>query len=123
VSNTFYVGKSWDIEKRLMEHALKGNGAAAFAKQMGKTSRIDTLTEGSDEDLESWERNETLHLMRIHGIQNVRGWMFTCIVMSEPQKQTAFQQICEKFDLCRRCGRSTHFVDRCNAQTMDEWTY
>ena len=121
-SNTFYVGKSNDIEARIIEHKSNDENSCAFLKQkMPNFDYIQTLTTGSVNDLESWERNETLHLMRIHGIENVRGWMFTTVNLSTEHKKDVFKQICEKFDLCRNCGRSSHFVNECVATSMDFW--
>jgi len=121
-SNMFYVGKSNDIQARIKEHKSNDENSSAFLKQkMQNFDSIKPLTIGSIDDLESWERNETLHLMRIHGIENVRGWMFTTVNLSTEHKKDAFKQICEKFDLCRHCGRSSHFVNDCVATSMDFW--
>ena len=72
--------------------------------------------------MESWERNEVLTRMFEFGIDNVRGWMYTLKTMPLEQKLSAFDQICEKFDRCRRCGRGTHFVRDCRALSADLWT-
>ena len=91
-SNTFYVGKSNDIEARIIEHKSNDENSSAFLKQkMPNFDYIQTLTTGSVNDLESWERNETLHLMRIHGIENVRGWMFTTVNLSTEHNKDAFK--------------------------------
>jgi hypothetical protein len=72
--------------------------------------------------MESWERNEVLTRMFEFGIDNVRGWMYTLKTMPVAQKLSAFDQICEKFDRCRKCGRGTHFVHDCHALSADLWT-
>lgn len=118
-SGMYYVGKSLNVEERIREHA-QGMGAACLAGRP-LLAIIDPMTTGCDDDLESWERNETLYRMRAHGIDNVRGWMFTNRVLTDANRRDAFNQICEKFDLCRRCGRDTHFADRCFARTRDGW--
>jgi hypothetical protein len=63
-------------------------------------------------------------LTRMHefGIDNVRGWMYTFKTMPTEQKISAFDQICEKFDFCRKCGRNSHFVRDCRALSTDLWT-
>jgi hypothetical protein len=88
---------------------------------MDHFSHVNTLTTGSTSDLESWERNETLQLMRVHGIHRVCGWMFTSIHLSKEQKQQAFGQSCEKFDLCWSCGRTLHTAKDCFTWSMDVW--
>lgn len=107
---TFYVGKSCNIQERLKRH-LEGTGATC-AK--GKCNRVPPLTPACD-DLEAWERNEVLARMRRFGVGNVRGWMYTSKQLSDAQVEHAFFQVCEKFDLCRRCGLSGHFVAQCRA--------
>ncbi len=72
--------------------------------------------------MESWERNEVLTRMHEFGIDNVRGWMYTFRNIPVEQKVSAFDQICEKFDFCRKCGRNSHFVRDCGAMTTDLWT-
>jgi len=115
----FYVGKSNNVKARIQEHR-SGLGAACLD---GSSFQVVTrlLTSGSTADLESWERNETLQRMKAHGIENVRGWMFTSKNLTDKDREDAFTQICEKFELCRRCGRSSHFADRCFARTRDSW--
>jgi hypothetical protein len=70
-----------------------------------------------DDDTEAWERAETLARMHRAGISKVRGWMFTAPELTEPQRETAFAQVCERFDLCRKCGRGGHFAAACRCQS------
>ena len=116
-SGKVYVGKSMNTQKRFKEHT-RGSGTS-FLK--GTIKKRQTVTNGSKSDMESWERNETLERMYRNGISNVRGWMFTTAVLTEQQTQDAFNQICEKYDLCRKCGRNNHFMAKCYAKTRAEW--
>ena len=115
----YYVGKSTDIDARIQEHRSGGGASCISGSSFSEITRL--LTSGSASDLESWERNETLQRMKLHGIENVRGWMFTEARLSHESRHDAFRQICEKFDLCRKCGRSSHFAERCFAKTVDSW--
>lgn len=110
VDRTYYVGKTTNMPARLAEHRTKGDFEV-----------LKPETPGSAMDLESWERNETLHRMLKHGVDKVRGWMFTSRRLSESNLQDIFAQICEKYDLCRRCGRATHFASGCYARTRAPW--
>ena len=60
--------------------------------------------------------------MHEFGIDNVRGWMYTFKTMPLDQKLSAFDQICEKFDFCRKCGRNGHFIRDCRSMSTDKWT-
>jgi predicted GIY-YIG superfamily endonuclease len=114
-----YVGKSNDIDSRISDHK-QGDGAACLSGY-GSLKEVPLITTGSMHDLESWERSETLHRMKKYGISNVHGWMFTSSKLSKEETVDAFRQICEKFDLCRRCGRDTHFADSCFAVNVAIW--
>jgi len=115
----FYVGKANDIERRIQQHET---GSGAYCITGEPFTRVEPVTKGSMDDIESWERNEVLTRMYEFGIDNVRGWMYTFKTMSAEQKLSAFDQICEKFDRCRKCGRGTHFVRDCHALSTDLWT-
>ena len=103
-----YVGKSEDIDGRV---DMRGESF----------TRVPLLTRGFVYDLESWERNETLTRMLRYGISSVRGWIFVTRTLSESQWVSAFNQVCERFDLCRTCGRDTHFADACFSGSMASW--
>jgi hypothetical protein len=109
-----YVGKSENIANRLLQHESENNVAVLI--------REGTITVGSVNDLESWERNEVLTRMYRHGMESVRGWKYTRkgpLTMEE--NISARNDIMEKFDLCRRCGHNNHFVDRCFAKSPAFW--
>jgi hypothetical protein len=112
-----YVGKSGNIPRRIEQH-LGGEGTQFLGAEI---KRVTPYTTGPSSDLESWERNETLARMRKHGIAKVRGWMFTSITLTKEQAEDAFRQICEKYDLCRRCGRSGHFATQCPFNDKAPW--
>ena len=116
-SGLIYVGKSVDRAKRIRQHR-SGQGTSFLS---GEINEIPLSTTGSVHDLESWERNETLSQMYLKGIEQVRGWMFASQTLSPVQKRQAYQQVCEKFDLCRKCGRHTHFANECRARSLAFW--
>ena len=99
----YYIGKSNDIDRRISQHLLNGKDVQR---------RLAPETMGSP-DWEAWERNETLHWMHHKGIKNVRGWLYTEPVFSEDLERHAFGQLCERYDLCRKCGRKGHFISQC----------
>ena len=117
----FYVGKSADVAKRIKEHKKGGTCCRFNARCKRIRPLTQPVTAGEDDDWESWERNETLTRMYEFGIDNVRGWMFSTFCLSGPDQESAFRQICEKFDLCRRCGGAAHFANECTANKRAVW--
>lgn len=99
-----YVGKSQDIDTRIQQHTRE-KGA--------RPQELPTMTPAILNDLESWERNETLEQMRRHGVEKVRGWMYTSVNLSQDQIDSIDSQLAEKYDLCRVCGQMGHFASRC----------
>ena len=117
--NQIFVGRSLDIDARIIQHQ---NGEGAHCIQNWDLAReIPTLTDPIHNDLESWERNETLLRMTQFGINKVRGWMFQNKILTTPERTEAFNQICEKFDSCRRCGKTEHHTHRCTVQGSFAW--
>ena len=67
----FYVGKSKNIDRRIAEHQARGG------VWNGPFIEVACAGVPIPHDLEAWERSETLLRMRMHGMDNVRGWMYT----------------------------------------------
>ena len=109
-----YVGKSLNVANRIDEHRRQNINDIL--------TRETTVTLGSALDLESWERNEVLTRMYLDGMESVRGWRYTRRGRLTPdEKVAARNDIMEKFDLCRRCGRNSHFADKCFARSAAFW--
>lgn len=107
----YYVGSSADIDARVEAHRA-GKGAA-FTRAYPVEAEVDPAT--FIHDTESWERAETLHRMKTHGIGAVRGWMWTTVRLSPAQRRAARDQIRERYAACRLCGKPGHFVAACPA--------
>ena len=115
----YYVGKSNDIEERLRQHARDEGAVCVRGRHF---TRVPVIVAGTVNDMEGWERSEVLERMFQFGINAVRGWKFTLTAMPLEQKLSAFDDVCERFDLCRECGRGSHFIRDCQALTTDWWT-
>lgn len=108
-----YVGKSNNMQNRIQQHR-DGTHERLIQER--------PLTTGSTDDLESWERNEVLTRMYRYGMDSVRGWRYTRKdYLTSKERQSARNDIMEKFDLCRRCGRNSHFANSCYARSPAEW--
>lgn len=113
----FYIGKSSNILSRIQEH--KDGKGCEFACNVVR--RLVPHIEYTD-DFESWERAETLFWMSTQGVDKVRGWMYTTTHLSKEQRKHAFEQICERYDLCRRCGKAGHFISECTEKNVGKKT-
>jgi len=109
-NGNIYVGKSNDIDARIRQHASRS--VKCTSGWQGSPTEIKPITPYMD-DFESWERNETLELMSKHGVEKVRGWMYTSQHLSQETVDSIDAQLCEKYDLCRSCGGKGHFMSAC----------
>ncbi len=108
-----YVGRTADQRRRLSQH-MAGRGSA-FTQAFPPTGVLLPRLGRVSGSAEAAERDETLRYMHLRGIDFVRGWKYTRVVMSEDEQQEAEENIRELFDLCRRCGCPGHFVSQCKA--------
>lgn len=116
--NKWYVGKSRNIVWRLSEHT-NGKGAA-WCHDHKVVEQVRPMTPPAD-DLEEWERKETLTRMYAHGLFNVRGWRYTAVCLPKAEEYAAKLDVCERFDLCRKCGHVGHFARKCSESSLAQW--
>ena len=109
----FYVGKSDDVEVRIAQHE-DGKGSA-WTKLYSVVRAKDPIIPRM-EDLDSWERAETIELARAHGIEKVRGHVWTTVNLTVNMKKEFVGHIRDRYDLCRRCGSSDHMITRCRSK-------
>ena len=94
----YYIGKTEDIDPR------KGNGSE-WTKLHGVIGEIHIRTPHMD-DLDKWERRETLEMALTYGIRNVRGHLWTSITLP-PEDIVSFEaHVCERNKLCMSCGKN-----------------
>ena len=115
-NGAYYVGQSRDISKRIAAHK-RGEGAMV-AHDPDAVQVACLTTRPVPEDLESWERNETLELMYIHGIDKARGWVYNYKTLSSEAKAQAYRQICSRKSLCHSCGRPGHYTNQCSGKAV-----
>lgn len=106
----YYVGKSGDVEKRVGSH-MSGKGSA-WTKKHEIVEECEPMTQPMD-DLDSWERAETLDMAKQYGIEKVRGYKWTRVVLPLNEEKDFVINIRERNDLCRKCGSSNHMIARC----------
>ena len=119
MSYEVYVGSSQNIPRRVEQHE-KGEGAVCTKLAKGVRMLASIACRKAD-GLDDLERKETLKQMHQRGINKVRGWKFSTLVLSDEHKQQAFEDICCCFDLCLKCGETKHFVGECRSKTKARW--
>jgi hypothetical protein len=112
----YYIGKSNDIKRRIWIHT--NNNGSKWTSKNKLIKRIPNIT--NDTGVFS-ELIETLECMKMYGIDNVRGSMFTQINLSNDDKIKAAELYCEMYDLCRKCGSNKHFITNCNNNKIELW--
>jgi hypothetical protein len=118
-NNKFYVGESINPNKRIKDH-FNGRGSA-WTKINKPLRSIDPLTPSQGH---LWELTETLRQMNIHGMDNVRGSLFTNPnPFTTSERVMAAQLYCELNSYCRRCGEPNHFMSQCNSLHISAWVH
>ena len=111
----FYIGKTYrPMGQRLGEHFARAS-RTAWTRLHPPLSTIQPMTYLPG-DLESWERAETLERMWQHGVMKVRGWQYTSLNLTASDMLSIATQLCERKDLCRRCGSGGHMFAQCKAK-------
>ena len=114
----YYVGKSENIDARVQQHT-SGLGSAWCRHKGGVVKEVPTVFAGTLQDTASWEMNETVTQMLLHGYANVRGWEFcNCGTLTSGELDTIKNVIMGQTDVCRKCGNSGHFAHACNSSNV-----
>ena len=115
----YYIGESENIKRRIWIHE-NGNGSAWTKKY----NVIRSIEPEHDENNNFHELIQTLTIIRKHGIDNVRGSLFTNPYNLSPyEKVMAAQLYCELHNLCRKCGGEGHFITQCKNDKVEEWVH
>lgn len=110
VLNKYYIGRTNNIENRLIQH--KNGSASAWTKKYTMISVIQTIPNISIYD----EDRYTKEYMYLYGIDNVRGGSYVKINLDYEQITSINKELWNAHNLCTRCGRNTHFVSTCYAK-------
>jgi len=109
----YYIGKTYDIEKRFEEH-LAGEGlGSAWTRKYEPLSIEKTILNASPFE----EDKVTKEYMLRYGIENVRGGSYVTELLTNEQIANIKKEIWAATDKCTRCGRNNHFVADCYAAT------
>jgi len=107
----YYIGKTKNIEKRWNEH-LSGEGSG-WTKKYKPTFLMKIIVSTSYFDEDKYVKE----YMAKYGIENVRGGTYSNIVLDDNSILVLEKEIRHSKNLCIRCGRDTHFIKDCYANT------
>jgi len=106
-SNKYYVGKTNNLNNRIVEHINK-----VGSEWTKKYPPLEIFK--SYENCDTYDEDKyTLKMMATYGIDNVRGGSFSSVFLSKEQQDLITQMIRGSEDKCFVCGSSEHFAKNC----------
>lgn len=111
----FYVGKSFDIQRRIQQHVHGKDMSSSWCVKHGPMVAVHPPMTQHTVDMDTWERDETIARMMRHGFHCVRGWQILDVheTLSAGSFHTLRNLIMGSKDLCRCCGHFGHFAKDC----------
>lgn len=103
----YYVGKTVNEERRHLEHMLGCGSAWTRLHKPIRKIKTEPLTSQEQETV------EVKKLMRVHGIDNVRGGAYSQLELSNSNYNTLFQEFVHDAGLCFKCYGSDHMASNC----------
>ena len=112
-SGKYYVGQTADVMRRFEEH--KSGRGSAWTKKYKPVRLIECKGIASVHD----ENNATEDLMKKYGIENVRGGIYTQIVLPEEYTNVLKLKFRGTADTCYKCNLAGHFANRCPNEEVE----
>ncbi len=104
----YYVGKSKNIQNRILQHFSEaGSSWTKSYKPVKVLSQVPSLDPFDEEKY-------TLLAMDRWGIDNVRGGSYCKLILSKHEMEKAQQIIYSVCDKCYRCGENKHTASECD---------
>lgn len=108
----YYVGKTSNVDARLDQHA-KGTGSAWTQKH-----KVELLLDSFEEVHPIDELKTTLDLMAKHGIDKVRGDIYSQLVLSLDQHLSILRHLRSMANTCLACAFYTRL---CGSPVLSLW--
>ena len=105
----YYVGRTNDISRRILEHKNNTLKAAEFTKKYKVISLIEISPCRSDFD----EDNKTKQYMMTYGIENVRGGTYCQIELTYNTRKVLENEFKHLKNECYRCCSTNHYTNQC----------
>ncbi len=104
----FYVGSSRNPWQRFQEHKLRRGSTWTKIHQPMNIVRL-----FKSKQPETDENNTTKELMKIHGIDKVRGGIYVSKKLPEYQERTLLDEMAHSERCCFICHQPYHFASQC----------
>ena len=109
-NNKYYVGKTNNIKKRILEHE---SGSGCLWTSIYKPIKIiNVFANVSSFDEDKYVKE----YMQLYGIDNVRGGSYVSQDLNPIQIYSLQKELWAATDCCTRCGYSGHFIKSCYAK-------
>lgn len=106
-NNKYYIGKTDNIKARLHNH-FNGNGSMWTKKY--KPIRLIEQHDGCEQ---FDEEKYTLIYMKKYGVENVRGGIYTQIVLDKSSLDNIHKMLANENNVCFHCNKEGHFINKC----------
>lgn len=119
----FYVGSSVCPRSRLQQH-LHSIDAPEWTKLNPPIELIDGYCRDGfymSNPKGCMEQDEFYSQVYAEGVDNVRGWLYANPVLTNEARSEIERQVCAHFNLCYKCGHSSHQSSSCYATKKAEW--
>jgi predicted GIY-YIG superfamily endonuclease len=113
----YYVGKTADVMRRYEEHQ-SGKGSA-WTNKYKPVKLIECKPMLTSHD----ENNTTKDLMKVHGIEHVRGGSYAQVTLPDDVISVLQREFQGNVDVCYKCNLAGHFATKCpNVKTTVKTT-
>lgn len=119
----YYVGQAVNVRKRVEEHRSKQYSAAFVSANFKKGNNIVYLEPQTyfPNDLNHWEKQETLLAMLKFKFENVRGGPFCQIQLKDKHLYHIKGELVHQMTVCHKCGRKGHMGQYCKETSKMPW--
>ena len=115
----YYNGSAANTAARVAQH-LAGDGSAVTKQNPHICKRLPLLSSyiNAEGSRQIRENVEILHRMKKYGIAHCRGGKYADKSINSME---AFKDVCDLFELCKRCGKKGHFTQTCTGERFNRW--
>ena len=103
----YYVGKTNDVMRRFEQH--KSGKGSAWTSKYKPVKMLECKPITSEHD----ENNKTKDLMKIHGIEHVRGGSYAQVTLSDADISVLQREMQGNMGICYKCNLAGHFATKC----------